>query len=94
MTPIKDPTESVIVEFDFTGEMSDITSAEVSISIHGTGMDADMASMLVGALQIIPPKVLQRVALGVPGVNYKLRCKASHGSDVRVRSDVMPVRTA
>jgi hypothetical protein len=30
----------------------------------------------------------------VAGVDYKLRCAATHGSDVLVRADVMPVRTA
>lgn len=94
MTPIKDPSESVVIEFDFAGEMSVIGSAVVSASVYGTGVDPAVASMLDGAPQVLAPKVLQRVRNGVDGVDYKLRCVATSGSDVLVRAGVMPVRTA
>lgn len=95
MTPIKDPAESVVIEFDFKGEMSSISTATVSASIHGYGIDTNVASMLDGSPQVLAPsKVLQRVRNGVAGVNYKLRCVASSGNDVIVRAGVMPVRDA
>lgn len=94
MTPIKDPSESIVIEFDFVEELAAIDSAVTAIAIHGSGVDPDVASMLDGALQISGTSVLQRVRAGVPGVDYTLRCVATRGADVIVRADNMPVRSA
>lgn len=94
MTPVKDPSESVVIEFDFANEMSAIGSAIVSASVYGDGVDPAVSTMLDGAPQVLTAKVLQRVRNGVAGVDYKLRCVATSGSDVLVRAGVMPVRTA
>lgn len=94
MTPIKDPAESVVLEFDFSSEMSAIGSAVVSVAVHGSGTDAAVATIPDGAPQISGTSVLQRISNGVAGVDYKLRCQATSGSDVLVRADVMPVRAA
>lgn len=94
MTPVKDPAESIVVTFDFSSEMTAIDSATTSVFVLADGVDPAVAAMLVGAPQISGTKVLQRVAAGVHGNNYKLRCEAAHGDDVLVRADIMPVRTA
>lgn len=92
LTDDKDPWESVVVEFDFTGELVSIDSATVVVTpVNGT--DAGASAMLEGALQIIGSSVYQRVRNGVDKLNYKLRCEAVSGSDKRVRAGVLPVRT-
>lgn len=91
MLPDKDPAESVVVEFAFDGELSEIDSATMAIALLN-GADPDIAAMLDGALQIQGTSVLQRVSAGVDQVNYKLRCVATHGDDVRVRAAILPVR--
>lgn len=93
LLPEKDPAESVVIEFDYTGELTTIDSAAVSVTpINGD--DPASASMLDGVPQISGAAVLQRVKLGVDKLNYKLRCEATTGSDIRVRAAVLPVRSA
>lgn len=93
MMPTKDPSESVVVEFDFEGELTSIVSAVVTNTVHD-GSDASPSSMLYGTPQIDGTKVLHRVQGGVSGVTYKLRCVATSGMDVIVRSALLPVKTA
>lgn len=93
MTPIKDPSESVVIEFDFTGEMSAIGSAVVEIAVMDGAVDPAVASIKDGAHQIVGTKVLQRASFGVSGINYAWRCLAINGSDKILRSDVMPVKS-
>ena len=93
MLPDKDPAESVVVEFAFDGELVAIDTAAVTIALLN-GADPGMAAMLVGPAQIQGTSVLQRVSAGVDLVNYKLRCTATHGVNVRVQAAVLPVRTA
>lgn len=96
MMPIKDPAESVVIEFDFSAELASIGSASTSASVYGDGTDPDVATLLEGAPQISGTSVLQRVRKdsGIAGLDYKLRCVATTGADVIVRADVMPVRVA
>ncbi len=93
MLPDKDPAESVVLQFEFDGELVAIDSAVVTVALQN-GADPAMAAMLDGALQIQGTSVLQRVSAGVDLVNYKLRCEATHGDDVRVRAAILPVRAA
>ena len=93
MTPIKDPAESVVIEFDFTGEMSAIGTAVVEIDTMDGAVDPGVASMRDGAHQIVGTKVLQRVSYGVSGINYAWRCLAINGSDKILLADVMPVKS-
>lgn len=90
----KDPAESIVVEFDFSSEMTAVSSAVVSIAIHGSGVDPAVASMLDGAPQISGTSVFQRVQLGVDGVNYCPKCVGINGSDKIVRARVLAVRNA
>ena len=94
MNPVKDPAESVVVQFDFTGELTSITGATTSIAIHGPGADPGIGTMLDGPLQISGASVFQRVRAGVHGLDYNLRCEATSGATVIVRAAVMMVRTA
>lgn len=94
MTPIKDPAESVVVEFDFSSELTAIDSALVAISVTSGGVDQNAQSIIVGTHQISGTSVRQRIGSGLDGINYNIRCAATHGDDVIVRASVIPVRTA
>ena len=94
MTPIKDPAESIVIHFDFSSELTAIDTAAMSVAICGDGADPAIADIRDGPHQISGTSVLQRVGLGVAGVNYTMRCVATRGDDVIVRSDIMPVRNA
>ncbi len=94
MMPVKDPAESVVVEFDFSVELDAVDDAAAAVSVDSGGADAAVAAMLVGAPQISGASVYQRVSAGVAGVNYKLRCVATRGDAVIVRAAILPVRVA
>ncbi len=94
MILIKDPAESVVVEFDFASELAAVGSAAVSISILGPGTDPNLLDILDGAAQVSGTSVLQRISGGVAGLNYKLRCEATSGADIIVRAGTLQVRTA
>lgn len=93
MSKIKDPGESVVIDFDFSSELSAVDSAVVGISVYA-GADATPAAVLDGPMQILGKRVLQRVSGGVSGTSYKLRAVATRGSDVIVRTDILEVKTA
>lgn len=92
MMPEKDPSESVVVEFDFTGELSGITSAVVTATVHSGGTDPDPNNIVYGAPQLDGKYVQQRIYNGLSGVVYKLRCVATNGSDTIVREALLPVK--
>lgn len=93
--PDTDPAENPVVEFDFSGELDAVDAAVVSVVVE-RGRDADPAALLEGPPQIDGVRVYQRIAssAAVPGVDYRLRCEATHGTDLRVRAGILPVRTA
>lgn len=92
MIPIKRPLESVVVEFDFTGELSAVTSATITVEVIGAGTDPSATSMLEGAAQISGAKVFQRVGAGIHGLDYYLQCLGVNGLDKIVRSDTLRIR--
>ncbi len=94
MMQSKDPSESVVLEFDFSGELASISGATVTAAIAGNGADPDIAYVVDGAAQISGTSVLQRMSAGVAGLNYRMRCEATDGSNIIVRSDIVPVRAA
>lgn len=85
--------ESVVIEFDFRGELSAPSAAMVSVT-PVNGADPGAAAMLDGSVQIVGASVFQRVKPGIAGLNYRLRCRAVDGNEVRVRSAILPVREA
>lgn len=93
LLPVKDPAESVVVEFVFAELDSAPSLASVSIAPIGA-TDPSAAAMLDGAAQIVGASVFQRVKSGLSGVSYKLRCEATRGDDVRVIAAALPVREA
>jgi len=92
--PVKDPGESVFMEFDFTADLPTIAAATVTITPDARGGDPNAAAMLVGAHQIVGTVVRQRVQGGIAGVAYIPRCVATNGADVRVLADVLRVQWA
>lgn len=93
LLPYTDPAESVVVEFDFSGELTAPDSAVVTVT-PVNGADPAAASMLIGTAQISGSSVFQRVKPNLAGLNYKLRCVATQGDDIRVRAGILPVRVA
>ncbi len=91
--PIKRPTESVIVSFDFSSELDLVDSAVVSVDLVG-GYDANPAAFLDGVHQLSGAEVLQRITAGVANADYKLTAVATRGSDVIERSGTVQVRKA
>ncbi len=89
--PEKDPEESVIVEFDFSSELPSIDSAIVEIDIHNDVEDINVLAMLDGPPLIINNIVYQRISNGVDNAIYRLRCTATRGDDIIVRSELLPV---
>lgn len=87
----KHPEESVVVKFDFSSEMSSVTSAVVSVQIYGVGADPAMASFITGAPVITGATVFQRISGGVLGVKYRIQCIATSGSDIIKRRDIIHV---
>lgn len=93
MMPVKDPDESVIVEFDFEGELDSVASAVVEATVHSGGSDPDPSGILYGSPQIVGDKVFQRIIGGISGVTYGLRCEGTSSLDVIVRAELLPVKT-
>lgn len=93
MTPIKDPEESVVLEFDFSTELKIITSASLSVSVV-SGTDPLPSSVLDGVHQISGRKVLQRFSNGVSGATYKFRAVATDGENTAVCPGFATVRDA
>lgn len=88
----KDPGESVVLEFDFSNELTSIVSVTVAVSV-ASGVDLLPANVLDGAPQIVGRKVRQRFSNGVSGVRYKFRVVAVSGSDRIARVGIAEVRT-
>lgn len=93
----KDPAESVVLEFDFSSELTAISSATVAVSL-AAGADPLIAHVTSGVLdgthQVSGRTVLQRFRNGVPGARYKFRAVATDGQDTIVRIGIAAVKTA
>lgn len=87
----KDPSESIVVTFDFSALVTAISTAAVAIEVT-EGNDASASAMLSGAALVSGTKVLQRVNSGVDGCVYNLRCTVttSDGSTY-VLANTLPV---
>lgn len=91
----KDPGETVVLTFDFTGEAPAVSAPTVAITHESGEPDAAFASVLEGSPQVSGGKVLQRVKAGVAGADYLLRCSASDGNgNTLVRAGLLMVRAA
>ena len=88
----KDPAEKFAVSFDFSSEMSAITSATVTIETM-RGTDETPSDVLDGAPQISGTTVLQRIKDGEHKATYKFRCEATDGTEVWVITQALPVVT-
>lgn len=87
----KSPEESVVVQFDFSSELPSVTSAVVSVQIHGVGADPALSSFIQLAPQIVGASVLQRISGGVLGVRYRIQCIATKGADIIKRRGIIHV---
>ena len=90
----KDPAESVVIEFDFSGELGSIVGTPVVTVSLASGTDPTPSVVKDGAHQVSGVKVLQRFSGGVPGARYKFRAEATDGEDTIVRVGIAAVQTA
>lgn len=95
--PVKLPTESVVVLFDFSAETAIVSSPVVTSSVlWSLPGDANPSSVLDGAATVSGDNaahVLQRVDGGTDLTDYALRCTAlSAEGDTLVVAAVLPVR--
>jgi hypothetical protein len=90
----KDPSERIIVTFDFGALATAVSAPVVSVESAGGAADATPAAMLSGSPTITDAKVLQLVVGGVANADYKLRCQADDGAQRYVVADVLQVRPA
>ena len=88
----KDPAEEFAVAFDFSSELSAITSATVTV-ITQRGTDETPSAVLNGDPQINGTTVRQRIRGGLHKVTYKFRCEATDGTEVWVITQGLPVLT-
>jgi len=87
----KDPSESIVVTFDFSALVSSISTATVT-NAADEGNDAAPASMLSGAPLVTGTKVSQRLVGGVAGCTYHLRCTVTDdGGNTYVLANTLPV---
>ena len=90
----KDPSEIVIVTFDF----AELTAAVLTPTVSATwkrGSEDLAPALLSGNASISGAKVLQKVQGGVAGADYLLRCQVDTADAQRyVLTGTLPVRTA
>jgi len=88
----KDPAETVPVKFFFDNMVNFIdTVDDVEISLFSGEVDAGMSTMLVGEPIISDSLVIQMVAGGIAGNEYKLRCTIHSGSEIYVSASILPI---
>jgi cobalamin-dependent methionine synthase I len=89
---VKRVAESVVLEFDFSSELSAIDVATMAIAVEGSKPDAAAASVLDGTHQISGKLVYQRISGGVSGVLYHFTCLGTKGLDKIEREGHVLVR--
>ncbi len=91
----KDPAEIIIVGFDFSSLTTSPSSPDVTATRHAGATDANPSAILAGAPAVSGAKITQKIAGGVDGADYLLRCQVDAPDGSRyVLSGVLPVRTA
>ncbi|MBE7419846.1 MAG: hypothetical protein HS128_19240 [Ideonella sp.] len=95
--PPKDPAELKLVRFVFAADLEHgVTIAGAALAIAVTaGSDAGAAAVLDGAALVdnAALAVLQRVALGLAGCDYEIRCLVTDSSGLKhLVAATLPVR--
>jgi hypothetical protein len=91
----KDPAERKVITFDFANQLEPgVAIASTTLQVEVVqGTDPSPAALLEGAASLRPAEVLQRVAGGVSGAVYQLRCLATDASGlVHLVTTLLPVR--
>lgn len=91
----KDPSEVLVVGFDFANLTTTPTSPTVTARRHAGAADSNPSAILSGAPSISGTQVLQKITGGTAGTDYLLRCEVDGPSGTHyVLAGVLPVRTA
>ena len=89
----KDPGEIVFLGFDFAALAGAVASPVVTATHRDGTADAAPSAILSGAPTISGTTIVQRVAGGVAGANYLLRCQVDTAAGERFAlAGVLPVR--
>lgn len=91
----KDPAEIVFVAFEFEALTTAPLTPTVTAARHAGADDPTPSAILSGLPTVSGSRVIQKVAGGVAGCDYALRCEidVADGSHY-VLAGVLPVRTA
>lgn len=73
----KDPTETITVTFDFSALTSALSSPVVTCALVAGTADSNPSAMLSGSATVNGAKVLQKIAGGLDGATYDLRCSTN-----------------
>lgn len=90
----KDPTDSIVVEFDFKDDATSVSGPTVAVQASDATLDPNPNAIKAGAPTVIGTRVLQRIVNGVNGVDYFFQCVGTTNTgDVLTIEAVLPVRT-
>ena len=89
----KDPAASLVLDFDFAGELQAVDSAALSVTLVN-GPDPAPWTIMDGAKTLSGAIVSQRISGGLDKCNYKINAVARQGSEIRALAAVVPVRAA
>lgn len=92
--PEKTSAEIIVVDFDFSAELSasETVVAKSIVVATADGCDAD-PSAIIGSSTLTTPHVYLQLRAGVNGTDYTVRCTATtSGSKVLVRKALLQIR--
>lgn len=95
--PVKGTHESVVLRFDFTSSgAAQVTVQTMEVSVEmGVGVDPAVSSFVTGSSQVNGAVVLQRIAGGVDGLDYRVECTVTTDTgDTLSLASIVPVRAA
>lgn len=90
--PTIDPSESVLVEFDFSDEAAAISNPRFEVSVY-RGEDANPQNIIVGSVIVSGAKAYQRFTGGLSKVQYGILCVAeTNDGDTLAAPAILPVK--
>lgn len=91
----KDPSETIVVAFDFSSLADTVSAPVVTATRHGGTADVNPSAIKSGSPSVAGAKVLQKITAGVLGTNYLLRCEVDGPNGTHYAlAGVLQVRSA
>ena len=87
----KDPSEIVVLTFDFTNILAAPLTPAIAVTVVN-GADGAPSALLSGVPSIVGSTVTQKVTGGLSGVSYKIACTVNGADGSKyVLADILPV---